>query len=83
MAGTTRKGPSARVAKVQADVARKLVYVRAVYFAVQNDPDLPLDDVAAEFYGLVGEILEGKSLRSIEFNKISRERVLALLKEGT
>jgi len=78
----SRKGPSARVAQVQADVARKLVYVRALYLAVYNEPDLPLDAVAAEFYASVGEILEGKPLRNIEFNKIPRERVLALAKEG-
>lgn len=82
MAAGPRKGPSARVANVTGEVARRLVYVRALYLAVYNDPDVTLQEVAVEFYGAVGEVLEGKSLKQIEFNKIRRDKVLALLKDG-
>lgn len=74
--------PSVRMANVANDVARRVIYVRALYLAVLNDPDVTLQEVAVEFYGAVGEILEGKAPRQIEFNKIRRERVLALLKDG-
>lgn len=85
MAGPRKQSlrqPSARVANVTNDVARRVVYIRALYLAVFNDPDVALQDVAVEFYGAVGEVLEGKTPKQIEFNKIRRDKVLALLKDG-
>ena len=73
-----RSGVSNRVAN---DVAGRLRDIRAVWFAVQNDPNKTIADVAAEFYYAVGEILEGRTLRSLSLRNIDRERVLAHAEE--
>ena len=73
-----RSGVSVRVAN---DVAGRLRDIRAVWFAVQNDPNKTITDVAAEFYYAVGEILEGRTLRSLTLRNIDRERVLAHAEE--
>lgn len=67
-----RSGVSTRVAN---DVAKRLQNIRAVWFAVHNDPDKTVADVATEFYFIVGEVLEGRSLAALSLRKISRDRV--------
>jgi hypothetical protein len=52
-----------------------------VWCAVQNDPNKTVADVAAEFYYAVGEILEGRTLRSLSLRNIDRERVIAHAEE--
>lgn len=73
-----RSGVSVRVAN---DVAGRLRDIRAVWFAVQNDPNKTVADVAAEFYYAVGEILEGRTLRSLSLRNIDRARVIAHAEE--
>jgi len=73
-----RNGVSARVAN---DVVGRLRDIRAVWCAVQNDPSKTVTDVAAEFYYAVGEILEGRTLRSLSLRNIDRERVIAHAEE--
>lgn len=74
----SRSGVSARVAN---DVVGRLRDIRAVWCAVQNDPNKTVADVAAEFYYAVGEILEGRTLRSLSLRNIDRERVIAHAEE--
>jgi hypothetical protein len=85
----SRSGVSDRVAN---DVAARLRAIRAVWNAVYNDPHKAVscpcnrDECAAkylsdEFYFIIGDLLEGRSLRSLEFHKIDRERVLAHAEE--
>jgi hypothetical protein len=74
----SRSGVSVRVAN---DVAGRLRDIRALWFAVQNDPNKSVTDVAAEFYFAVGEVLEGRTLLSLTLRNIDRERVIAHAKE--
>ena len=74
----SRSGVSVRVAN---DVAGRLRDVRAVWFAVHNDPNRTIAEVAPEFYYVVGEILEGRNLRSLSLRNIDRARVLAHAEE--
>lgn len=73
-----RSGVSVRVAN---DVIGRLRDIRAVWCAVQNDPNKTVTEVAAEFYFVVGEILEGRTLRSLSLRNIDRERVIAHVEE--
>lgn len=74
----TRTGIST---KVTGDVIRRHAGVRALWLAVQNDPELSVQDAAVEFYYTVGELLEGKSLNDIELRKIDRRRVMQHIKD--
>jgi hypothetical protein len=85
----SRSGVSSRVAN---DVAGRLRDIRAIWNAVHNDPhkgiacpcnkpECAVQYLADEFYFVIGDLLEGRSLKSIEFHKISRERVLAHAEE--
>src|SRR5882672_4973368 len=74
----SRSGISARVAH---DMAARLRSVRALWFAVQNDPRGSVEDVASEFYFAVGELLEGRTLKAVTLRLIDRERVLAHAEE--
>lgn len=69
-----RNGVSTRVAR---QMATRLNQVRALWLAVQNDPKQSIEDVAAEFYFAVGEMLEGHTVRSVTLRKIDRERAIA------
>ena len=73
-----RNGASTRVAS---DLAGRLSDIRALWHAVHNDPHKSVEDLAAEFYFAVGDILEGRPLKSLTFQKIDRERVLAHAEE--
>jgi len=74
----SRSGISGRVAQ---DMAGRLARVRALWFAVQNDPKATVEDVASEFYFAVGELLEGKAIDAITLRTIDRERVRAHTEE--
>ena len=68
--------------KVTADVIPRLANVRSLWLAVQNDPDLSVQDAAVEFFHQVGELLEGKRLEQLEYRRINKARVLAHAREG-
>lgn len=68
--------------RVAGDLVRRYHAVRALWLAVQNDPELSVQDAAVEFYYAVGELLEGKSVEQIEFRKLDRARVLQHSKES-
>jgi hypothetical protein len=74
----SRNGVSTRVAQ---DMAARLHRVRALWFAVQNDPKKSVEDVAAEFYFAVGELLEGRALKQLQLRHIDRDRALAHAEE--
>lgn len=62
--------------RAAADVASRLRDIRALWFAVHNDPKHSVTELAPEYYYAVGEILEGRPVRSLNLRKIDRERVL-------
>lgn len=68
--------------KVTGDVIKRHGGVRALWLAIQNDPEHSVQDTAVEFYYAVGELLEGKSLNEIELRKIDRRRVMQHIKES-
>lgn len=89
----SRSGASTRVAN---DVANRLRDIRAIWNAVHNDPHkviaCPCNNkecvekhhklyLADEFYFAIGDLLEGRPLRSLEFHKIDRARVIAHAEE--
>lgn len=74
----SRSGISGRVVQ---DMAGRLARVRALWFAVQNDPRAAVEDVSTEFYFAVGELLEGKSIEAITLRTIDRARVRAHAEE--
>ena len=74
----SRSGVSTRVAQ---DMAARLARVRALWFAVNNDPRGPAEAFASEFYFAVGELLEGRSIRDLTLRTIDRERILAHVEE--
>jgi hypothetical protein len=85
----SRSGVSARVAN---DVAARLRDIRAVWSAVHNDPhkgvqcpcnkpDCATKYLSDEFFFIIGDLLEGRPLKSLDFHKIDRARVLAHAEE--
>ena len=68
--------------KVTGDVVRRLANIRQLWFAVNNDPEWSVKDVAAEFFFAVGELLEGKSIEQLDLQRIDKANVLRHLKEG-
>lgn len=77
----SRGAVSARVARVANDVAGRLRDIRVLWYAVHNNPHLSVEEQAAEYYFAVGEILGGRPLKSLTFQKIDRERVIAHAEE--
>jgi hypothetical protein len=82
MAPRKRGGHSGLSLKVTGDVVHRLASIRALWFAVYNDPDTSVHDVAAEFYSAVGQLLEGRSLEQMDFQFINKDRVLEHVREG-
>jgi hypothetical protein len=76
------RGRSGISTQVTNDIVRRYRVVRALWLAVQNQPDVSIQDVASEFYCAIGDLLEGKSLRQIELRRIDLKRVLQHVKEG-
>lgn len=82
-----RTGPSSRTAReivrnLSDDTLRKLATIRALWFAVQNEPDKSVQDLASEFYFAVGGVLEGKALDELELVQIDPKRAVPFMKEG-
>ena len=73
---------SQRNLKVTTDVVRRLKNIRDLWLAVHNDPDHTVQQTAHEFFWLVGDLLEGRQLEQLDFQTVSRKRVLAQAKEG-
>ena len=59
----------------------RLHNVKSLWFAVQNDPEVSVKDVAEEFFFAVGHVLEGKRLERLELRRIDKARVLRHAKE--
>ncbi len=70
-----RRARSGVVARVAGDVTARLREIRALWLAVNNDPNHSVADLAPEFYYAVGEVLEGRSIDTLALRKIDRERV--------
>lgn len=70
-----RGGRSGATTRAAADVAGRLRDIRALWFAVQNDPKYSVTDLSAEFYFAVGEVLEGRAVRALNLRRIDRDRV--------
>ena len=82
MAKTVRTGPKEIVRELSNDLARKVASVRALWLAVQNEPDKSVKDMSVEFYYAVGELLEGRQLSEIELHTIDPKRVSPHVKDG-
>lgn len=76
MSGKARKSANGASLRVTGEVVRRLRDVRALWFAVMNDPDHSVADLSAEFYSKVGDVLSGLSLADLTYYGISRDRVL-------
>lgn len=63
-------------ARVTADVAGRLRDIRALWCTVNNDPAGTVADLAPEFFFAVGEILEGRDLKTVTLRKLDRARAL-------
>jgi hypothetical protein len=74
----SRSGVSTRVVN---DVAGRLRDIRALWHAVHNDPHKTVEQLAAEFYFAVGDVLEGRPLSALTLHKIDRARVDAHAEE--
>lgn len=70
-----RGGRGGAITRAAADVASRLRDIRALWFAVHNDPKYSVMDLSSEFYYAVGEILEGHPVRGLNLRKIDRDRV--------
>ena len=75
MSGRKRGGRSGVAGRVVGDVAIRLRDIRALWFAVHNDPGHSIADLSTEFYYAVGAVLEGRSISALELRKIDRDRV--------
>lgn len=76
MSGKGRKPANGASQRVTGEVVRRLRDIRALWFAVMNDPNHSVADLAPEFYYKVGELIEGKSLAGLTYHRISKNRVL-------
>lgn len=72
-----RGGRSGVSSQVTSDVANRLRDISALWLAVHNDPRKTVAELASEFYFAVGEVLEGKTLKSLTLLKIDKERLQA------
>lgn len=79
---TRRRGGRTGVSNLVADdMTGRLRNIRALWCAVQNDPNQNVTSVAAEFYYAVGELLEGRTLRTVTLRAIERDRAIAHFEE--
>lgn len=76
MNGRFRKGSSGTSQRVTGEVVGRLKAIRALYFAVMNDPNYSVADLSAEFYSKIGDVLSGMSLADLTYYRISKTRVL-------
>lgn len=61
--------------KVNSEITNRLREIRALWFAVHNDPKHSVEQLAAEFYFKIGDLLEGKNLKQLVYHSIDKERV--------
>ena len=64
------------------DILNRYSLIRAVYRAYYTSLDVPAQDVATEFFFVVGDILEGKPLGATRLRYLDLEVVKKILKEG-
>jgi hypothetical protein len=77
-----RRGARSGVAlRVATDIASRYRDIKAAWLAVHNDPTRSVDSLAAEFFFMVGDIMEGRPLRTLKFTNINRDRALAHAEE--
>jgi hypothetical protein len=62
--------------KVTAEIVGRLRDIRALWAAAYNDPQHTIEELAPEFFDKVGAILEGRSLASLTYYLINKERAL-------
>lgn len=82
MSGKPRKPANGASQRVTGEVVGRLRDIRALWFAVMNDPKHSVSDLSAEFYFKVGELIEGKPLAGLTYHQISKERVLEHAKDS-
>ena len=78
----SRTGPKEIVRDISNDLVRMVASVRALWFAVLNEPDKSVQDMSAEFFDAVGKLLEGWQLSEIELHTIDPKRVFPHIKDG-
>lgn len=71
-----RKGSNGVSQRATGEVVGRLKAIRALWFAVMNDPDHSVADLSDEFYSKVGDVLSGKPLSDLIYYRISKTRVL-------
>jgi hypothetical protein len=72
-----------KVGKVTHDVLQRYKFVRAVYRTYYTTLDVPVQDLATEFFYVVGDILEeGKLPDESRLRHLDLEQVRRVLKEG-
>jgi hypothetical protein len=76
VSGKGRRTPNGASQRVTGEVVKRLRDIRALWFAVMNDPNHTVADLSAEFYYKVGELIEGKPLAALTYHGISKDRVL-------
>lgn len=76
MSGKARKSANGASQRVTGEVIRRLRDIRALWFAVMNDPNHSVADLSAEFYNKVGDVLGGTALADLTYYRISKDRVL-------
>lgn len=81
MRGRRRGKRSGVSSRAVSDVAGRTRLVRALWFAVHNDPGHTVAELSAEFYFAVGQVLEGRGINALELHRINRERVAQHAKE--
>lgn len=82
VSGKPRKVPNGASQRVTQEVVGRLKAIRALYFAVMNDPTHSMADLSDEFYSKVGDILSGMSLADLTYYRISKTRVLEHAKDA-
>lgn len=82
MSGKTRKASSGVSQRATGEVVGRLKAIRALYFAVMNDPNHSVADLSDEFYSKVGDVLGGMALADLTYYRISKTRVLEHAKDA-
>ena len=74
--------PTSKVGKVTTDILQRYRLIRAVYRTYYTTLDVPVQALATEFFYVVGDILEGKTLDESRLRHLDLEQVQKVLKEG-
>lgn len=81
MRGRRRGKRSGVSSRAVGDVAGRMRLVRALWFAVHNDPSHTVAELSVEFYFAVGQVIEGRGIDALELHQINRERVVQHARE--